>query len=325
MINLNKQAKEKAAMFIDYENLYYHLKEEYNAPAILYDVVTEVIRNLRNYISETLLLDTIIHKAYADFERLNTVPLGSLYLMGIDTHNVLGTEHKNAADMRLCVDLMEIVYTRQDINSYILIAGDRDYIPVVQHLRRQGKNVKVVAFKESLSGDLLEIIGKENLLEAKQFISKTTEDTLINHRYTTINNSGLKVIAKIELTDKVMGKLSADVKPTEVVKAPKYIKEEYQEITFNNVKKIENKTALECLKILLQFMRDNRLQEVWLSPFLRRLTDALPILADYERKEAINNLNMFGAISVQQKDGDNYKFSVIVVNYNHPTVIKEMP
>lgn len=326
--NLIHIPKDNAALFIDYENLYYHLKEEYHDPATLFDVVLEVIRNLRSFAGTTLNLDTIIIKAYADFERISTVPLGSLYLMGIDTHNVLGTEHKNAADMRLCVDLMEILYTRQDIKNYVLIAGDRDYIPIVQHLRKQGKIVRVVAFRESLSGDLLEIIGKNNLVEAKQFINAETETTLIKHRYNTIHSKGIKVVGKIDLPEKKVIPIHAKENialKAELSKSIKLGGAAPVVNTFNDTKKIENTTALSCLKLLVEFTQENNLKEVWLTPFLRRLTDTMHLLADYERKEAIANLKMNGAIAVIQKEGENHSFSVIVINYNHPTVIKLMP
>jgi Protein of unknown function DUF88. len=170
-----------AAVFIDYENILYHLKAEYAQPPQLTDVITGILRNLRSYLSNELKLDVIITKAYADFERQASA-LGSLYLMGIDTHNVLGTEHKNAADMRLCIDLMEVLYTRQDVQHFVLVAGDRDYIPIVQQLRRQGRSVKAVAFRANLSGDLLQILGEQNLIEADQFIVNADKKELLIHK-----------------------------------------------------------------------------------------------------------------------------------------------
>lgn len=113
-----------AAVFLDYENILYHLKKEYADPPQVTDVIAEILRNLREYLAEHYKLDVIIFKAYADFERMASA-LGSLYLMGIDTHNVLGTDHKNAADMRLCIDLMEVLYTRPDIQHFVLVAGAR--------------------------------------------------------------------------------------------------------------------------------------------------------------------------------------------------------
>src|SRR2546426_163307 len=80
-----------AAIFIDYENIYYYLKSAYADVPDLNDYMLDVLRNLRDHLEGKLGLQAIIMKAYADFERLKSAPQGSLYLMGVDTHNVLGT------------------------------------------------------------------------------------------------------------------------------------------------------------------------------------------------------------------------------------------
>lgn len=329
-----------AAIFLDFENILYHLKKEYADPPQVNDVIMEILRSLRNYFIDNLKLEVIIFKAYADFERMPNA-LGSLYLMGIDTHNVLGTDHKNAADMRLCIDLMEVLYTRPDIQHYVLVAGDRDYIPLVQHLRRQARQVKAVAFRQTVSGDLLQILGIDNLLEADQFIGEGSRRDLLRHKNAVVSSIGVKVVDKIVLpeTKKPMAPAAAaqaiplpeaggvaEKTATQVVKKSPPRSFELSDLpVFHNVKKITQKHALDCLELLLQFAVSKGLREVWLSPFLRFLTDEMPLLADYERKEQINTLGIYGAIKVEKRAGDTYDFSVILINYNHPDVITLMP
>lgn len=329
-----------AAIFLDYENILYHLKKEYADPPQVNDVVMEILRSLRSDFIDNLKLDVIIFKAYADFERMPNA-LGSLYLMGVDTHNVLGTDHKNAADMRLCIDLMEVLYTRPDIQHYVLVAGDRDYIPIVQHLRRQARQVKAVAFRQTVSGDLLQILGIDNLLEADQFISEASKRDLLKHKNTVINSIGVKVVDKIVLPETKKPAAPSSATPPVPVPEPGAAIAEKTAIqaakkttrlyetpelpVFHNVKKIAQNHALDCLRLLLQFTVSKGLREVWLAPFLRFLTDEMPLLADYERKEQINVLGIFGAIKVEKRAGDTYDFSVILINYNHPDVITLMP
>ncbi|MFC7668064.1 NYN domain-containing protein [Hymenobacter humi] len=93
-----------------------------------------------------------------------------MYLMGVSTRNVLGTNHKNAADMQLCIDALEVMYTRPDIGTFVLVAGDRDYIPLLQHLRRQARQVLVAGFRESVSGDLLQNIGADHFIDARELL-----------------------------------------------------------------------------------------------------------------------------------------------------------
>lgn len=324
------------AVFLDFENLLYHLKTAYNDPPQVNEVVLEIIRSLKIYLTEKLGILPIIYKAYADFERLATVPLGSLYLMGIDTMNVLGTEHKNAADMRLCIDLMEVLYTRPDMSHFVLVAGDRDYIPIVQHLRKQAKKVTAVAFRETLSGDLLEILGKENLLEADILMSESSKAELLKHKANSIARIGVKIVGKIEIPTTVFSKtdeITQDVAPqksapeknltngkTATRKSIKAFDPLHEEHHFHPIKDISSNDALQCLKLLMNFLTEKGLREVWLSPFLRHLTDQMPFLADYERKELIAKLELFGAIKVEKREGDPYPYSVIIINYNHKNV-----
>ena len=171
-----------AAIFLDFENVYYFLKNEFADPPELNDHVLEILRSLRNHLSEVWGLDSIIVNAYADFERLNTAPQGALYLAGVDTKNVMGTDHKNAADMRLCIDVLEVLYTRREIDTFVLVAGDRDYIPVIQHLRRQAKRVLGVGFRESVSGDLLLNLGDEKFIDARELLDPSTLERLEDRR-----------------------------------------------------------------------------------------------------------------------------------------------
>ena len=124
-----------AAVFIDFENVYYFLKNHFADPPDLNDYVLELVRRLRDTLLERGL-DCLVINAYADFERLPSAPQGGLYLAGVLTRNVLGTDHKNAADMQLCIDALEVHYTRPEISTFVLVAGDRDYIPLLRHLRR---------------------------------------------------------------------------------------------------------------------------------------------------------------------------------------------
>jgi len=48
----------------------------------------------------------------------------------------------------------------------VIFAGDRDYIPLIQHLKKQAKTVISVGFEGSFSGDLLLNVGRQNFIDA---------------------------------------------------------------------------------------------------------------------------------------------------------------
>ncbi|MEM4407417.1 MAG: hypothetical protein QXI19_01595 [Candidatus Caldarchaeum sp.] len=60
--------------------------------------------------------------------------------------------------------------------------------------------------------------------------------------------------------------------------------------------------------------------EVYLKPFLEKLNQEFPLLANFERKGLVNTLEVAGAIRVEKRSGTPFDYSVIVINWNHPTV-----
>jgi uncharacterized LabA/DUF88 family protein len=313
------------AVFIDYENIYYYLKNNFKEPPELSSYTSEIVRNIRLQLEDRLGLQVIVMNAYADFERVGGGSLGALYLMGIMSQNVLGTNHKNAADMQMCIDLMQLLYTRSDMDTFVLVAGDRDYIPVVQHLKRNGRRVLVAAFRDTLSGDLLEIIGESNFLDIQPMLSESSMQKLQEHkaredakRIELPKLAAPKVVGRISLEGQTRERPQRSFNPTTTpqpataVPAPARI---ISQLTPD---------AVKCLSLILAFIEERRMAEPGITLLLRYLTDEMPRLANWERKELLEQLQLAGAISVVQKAGYEYAFSVAVVNYEHPAVIELM-
>jgi hypothetical protein len=355
-----------AAVFIDFENVYYFLKNHYLDPQDPHDYALDLVRALRDTLKRELGLDSLVLYAYADFDKLPSGPQGPLYLMGVDTRNVLGTDHKNAADMQLCIDALEVLYTRPDIGTFVLVAGDRDYIPVLQHLRRQARQVKVVGFRESVSGDLLLMLGQEHYLDARQLLPAERLQALEDHRAGRIRlgeekrrlrEQGLAGVqsaaARQAAQDAATLAAHAEPQPAEtpafgeavatsapeaapatavpettpmparpVASAP--AEPAGSEGSFAPIRRLTSLNERRCLEYLMeQIQRYGGQQgtpEIWASPFLRRLTDVLPELPDWERRQLLSHLRDAGALRLEKREGEPHPFSVIIVNYQHPDV-----
>src|SRR2546430_7623107 len=65
-----------------------------------------------------------------------------------------GSNKKNATDIRLAIDALELVFTRPEIGTFILLSGDSDFSSLVIKLKEYGKYVIGVGIRES-SSDLL--------------------------------------------------------------------------------------------------------------------------------------------------------------------------
>jgi hypothetical protein len=89
--------------------------------------------------------------------------------MGVESHTVIWTQHNHAAT-QLCIDAMKVLYTHSVIRTFVLVVGDRSYIPVIQHIRTQTRSVKTVAFKCNLSSDLLQNIGEARFIDAQHLL-----------------------------------------------------------------------------------------------------------------------------------------------------------
>ena len=336
-----------AAVFIDFENVYYFLKNHYLDPQDPHDYALDLVRALRDSLKREQGLDSLVLNAYADFDKIPTGPQGPLYLMGVSTRNVLGTDHKNAADMQLCIDALEVLYTRPAIGTFVLVAGDRDYIPVLQHLRRQARQVKVVGFRESVSGDLLQMLGQEHFIDARALLPAERLQALEDHRAARLRQGeeirrlreqGLAGVptaaARQAAQDAAANGGPAESAVSPVVPAPRPTPAARPGLpeqllpeppaTFAPIRRITRDDERRCLEFLLEQMQrfagQQGTPEIWASPFLRRLTDVLPELPDWERRQLLSQLRDAGAVRLEKREGEPHPFSVILVNYQHPDV-----
>ena len=309
-----------ATILVDFENLYYHFKHRHPRLADPQLYVLDIVRTLREKLRVENQLETLVLNVYADFERIGPASsLGAFYLMGANTRNVLGTDHKNAADMQLCIDALEVMYTRPDINTFIFLAGDRDYIPVIQHLHRQGRQVKVAGFRSSVSGDLLQIVGENNWINCQDMLSKERIATL-----ETLESEPVPVITPViqpVLRSNHATAISAAIMRQEVVAEPALEGVAHIEYDgFGLPKELNDEDELTCLQLMLDEMAHRRTGEIWLSPFLRRLPDLMPQLNDFDRRNLIESLKAAAVLQIEKIPAEPYHYSVIRLNYNHPDV-----
>ena len=299
--------KDYAALFVDFENIFHYIRKRTVDSDRAHDIVLELIQELRKKLNTELAQSCIVQYAYADFEQIEGNAQGQLFLLGVETRNVVGTEHKNAADMRLCIDVMETMYTREEIGTFVLMAGDRDYIPVLQHLRKHAKTVQVVAFKENISGDLLTLVG-DGYIDAFSCLSKISQSELEvgNERLSQYfeqraeaSNDQANQIAEARANGKI------------------------PQVAFAKSQRLEGKDNLIALEVMLHNFGDK--PEVWFTPFLNKLRNALQHLAEYERKAIVTTLEMTGVIKVEKRRGEPHDYSVIVINWDHPDVRENNP
>jgi uncharacterized protein (TIGR00288 family) len=133
------------ALFCDFENIALGVRD---AKYAKFDI---------DRVLERLLLkgSIVVKKAYCDWDRYKEfkAPMheASFELIEIPHVRMSG---KNSADIRLVVDALDLCYTKEHVDTFVIISGDSDFSPLVSKLRENNKTVIGVGVKSSTS-DLL--------------------------------------------------------------------------------------------------------------------------------------------------------------------------
>ena len=161
----------QAAVLLDYQNLHHYLKGRAGATSPA-DLAGQMLKSLRDRLQADGTRLTR-GRAYADFGSLDDHARHvqrSLYLHGIEPVYVPATMHRNTTDLQLAVDAIEMRDRHPEVGTFVLLAGDRDYAPVVQALIAAGRRVCVVGFREHLSPYLLDHTDGGEFIDAESLV-----------------------------------------------------------------------------------------------------------------------------------------------------------
>jgi len=133
------------ALFCDFENIALGVRDANYAKFDIHRVL------------ERLLLkgSIVAKKAYCDWQRYKEFKpaMHEAAFELIDIPHVRQSG-KNSADIRMVVDALDLCYTKEHIDTFVIISGDSDFSPLVSKLRENAKTVIGVGVKNSTS-DLL--------------------------------------------------------------------------------------------------------------------------------------------------------------------------
>ena len=77
-----------------------------------------------------------------------------------------GKNQKNSLDIQLVIDAMEVAYTNPLIDSFCIVSGDSDYMPLVGKLKSMGKFVLGISRSEVASGIFIKACSEFIFLES---------------------------------------------------------------------------------------------------------------------------------------------------------------
>lgn len=130
------------AMFVDFENLALGFKDRPKSRFEINRVLSRLVEKGK----------VIVKKAYADWADY-THYKSDLHEAGIELVEIprRGQAGKNSADIRMCVDAMDLCYSKAHIDTFVLLTGDSDFSPLVGKLKENNKRVIGLGIKNSTS------------------------------------------------------------------------------------------------------------------------------------------------------------------------------
>jgi len=182
------------ALFCDFENIALGVRDA------KYDKF-----DIRPIVERLLLKGSIVvKKAYCDWERYKefkaTMHESAFELIEIPHVRQSG---KNSADIRMVVDALDLCYTKEHIDTFVIISGDSDFSPLVSKLRENAKTVIGIGVKNSTSDLLMnncdEFIFYDDLVAERESSKKRQRRK--THRKTTVAKKGAAKTAEAKTQD----------------------------------------------------------------------------------------------------------------------------
>jgi uncharacterized protein (TIGR00288 family) len=136
--------EERIALFIDYENLAIGAREDLGGLVFDYKPIADALANRGR---------VVVRRAYADWTKFeeDRRMLTRNHVELIEIPQRMGATRKNAADIKMAVDAIELAFERQYLTTIVICTGDSDFTPLVNKLRELNKRVIGVGVKASTS------------------------------------------------------------------------------------------------------------------------------------------------------------------------------
>ena len=136
--------EERIALFLDYENLAIGAREDLGGMAFDLKPVADALAERGR---------VVVRRAYADWSYFDADRrmLTQQHVELIEIPQRMGAVRKNAADIKMAVDAIELSFERDYVTTFVICTGDSDFTPLVGKLRELNKRVIGVGLQASTS------------------------------------------------------------------------------------------------------------------------------------------------------------------------------
>jgi len=151
----------KIAVFIDFDNIEIGVKTTLNREFEV-GAVLDAIKERGEVITKIAYGDW---KKVGDYSRMMTQ-----HAVRMVQRNMTPGGDKNGADINLALDALEMAFTHDHINAFVIVGGDSDFISLVEKLKQYDRKVFVVGGRQFTSmvmqKNCTEFIAYENVIRS---------------------------------------------------------------------------------------------------------------------------------------------------------------
>jgi uncharacterized protein (TIGR00288 family) len=159
---MTTDSRTRIAVFIDFDNVEIGVKSTIGGQFDI-GLVLEAIKERGEIVTKIAYSDW---KRAGDYSRLLTQ-----HAIRMVQRNLTPGGDKNGADITMALDALEMAFTHDHINAFVIVGGDSDFISLVEKLKQYGRKVIVVGGRQftsvTMQKNCHEFIAYENLVGSR--------------------------------------------------------------------------------------------------------------------------------------------------------------
>ncbi len=153
------EKSQRIAVFIDFDNVEIGVKSTIGGQFDI-GLVLEAIKERGEIVTKI---------AYSDWQRAGDYSrLLTQHAIRMVQRNMTPGGDKNGADITMALDALEMAFTHEHINAFVIVGGDSDFISLVEKLKQYGRKIIVVGGRQftslTMQRNCHEFIAYENLV-----------------------------------------------------------------------------------------------------------------------------------------------------------------
>lgn len=147
-----RHKEQRVGIFVDVQNLYYSARALFHAKVNFKEVLRQAVAGRKLIRAIAYVIKTEVFEKEKDF--FEALEKFGFEVKAKDLQVFYGGAKKGDWDIGIAMDTIELA---PKLDTVVLISGDGDFVPLIQHLKRaMSCKVEIMAFRKSASSRLIE-------------------------------------------------------------------------------------------------------------------------------------------------------------------------